>query len=159
MYFKRTLIIENAHLYSTFPSLLLSLSPILRSTQPALPSAIVLIAPATFLSIAYSFLCNTKCENISTLAQIILSFGNLLPLSFKSSTVTLQLLSWDNRKEHLRHAWGHGDVGCSIHTNISPVHLQLGLQWSSPCWFSEACASTGSNLASHWRTNPVQRLF
>lgn len=106
MYSKVTLIRENAHLYCTFLSLLLSLSPLLHSTRPTLPSAIVLIAPATFLSVAYGFLCNSESENISTLAQIILTFGNLLPLSFKSSTVTLQPLSWDIGQEHLTHTQG-----------------------------------------------------
>lgn len=108
MYLKITLIIEKAHLYSAFPSPLLSLSLMLHSTQPTLPSAIALTAPATFLSIAYGFLCNTERENTSTLAQTILSFGKIFSLSFKASTVTLQQLSRDNGKEHLIHAWGRG---------------------------------------------------
>lgn len=92
MYLKRTITTENAHLYSTFLSVSLSLGPILHRTQPTLPSAIVLMAPAAFLSIAYTFPRNAESENTHTLAQIALSFGNLLPFSFKPSTVALHLL-------------------------------------------------------------------
>lgn len=59
MHLKLTLIIGSAHLYGTFLSFLLSLSLIFHSTQPTLPSAIVLKHQPRFgalLRVSYAIL-------------------------------------------------------------------------------------------------------
>lgn len=156
MCLKLTLIIESAHLYSTFLSFLLSLSPIFHSTQLTLPSAVVLKHQPRFwalLMVSYIILkvqMHPPLPKSFPLLETSFPFLSSPPLWLFNRYVVITERSI---------SYTHGDMGSSINTSISPGLLQLGLQWSPPCWFSEASASTGSHPASHQRTSPIQYLF